>query len=323
MNSLSIATKTLKALETSSSLGMFAKDTGGCLLSRLSLSRSKEESKEIKFTEIAESAIFYFIAPFLAKTTGDIFSKHENKQVGRFAQIITTFSLALPLIFAIAPIRNQITYNNTNKDKFTSVIGLENENKKSENEKKDTKKLIKKLSLISALGVGAGVGSYFFSKKPNNYKKIEPFVNKTVEKLGFNEKNDLSLSHYAALVYPVSVASYFYSSRDKYEKLENLRRFSITIPLMFLGEKLIENPIYRAFDKIFKTNVIEVNKVKTYKEILNFPKNQQKQMLKSKNFAYGTTFLINTVLIGLGVALLNRIATKENYKRDKEDIIAR
>ena len=48
MCSLSVATNVLKSLETSSSIGMFARDTGGCLISRLGLSRTKDESKEIK-----------------------------------------------------------------------------------------------------------------------------------------------------------------------------------------------------------------------------------------------------------------------------------
>ena len=52
MSGLSLATKALKTLETSSSIGMFARDTGGCLISRLGLSRSKDESKEISFAEL-------------------------------------------------------------------------------------------------------------------------------------------------------------------------------------------------------------------------------------------------------------------------------
>lgn len=118
------------------------------------------------------------------------------------------------------------------------------------------------------------------------------------------------------LIYPVSIASYFYASRDKYEKLENARRFSITVPLMFFGEKLIQNPIYKKFDKIFKTNVFDNGNIKSYKEILRLPLEQQKQMLQSKNWAYGLTFTINTMAIAAAVALLNRIATKQKFDRE-------
>ena len=62
MCSLSVPTTILKTLETSSSIGMFARDTGGCLISRLGLSRSMDEAKEISFAEIYESVLFLFFS---------------------------------------------------------------------------------------------------------------------------------------------------------------------------------------------------------------------------------------------------------------------
>ncbi len=73
---LGLATNLLKPLETSSSLGMFARDTGGCLISRLGLSRSKYESREISIAEISESVLFYFSAPTLAKAGAKYFLKY-------------------------------------------------------------------------------------------------------------------------------------------------------------------------------------------------------------------------------------------------------
>ena len=68
MCSLSVPTTILKTLETSSSIGMFARDTGGCLISRLGLSRSMDEAKEISFAEISESVLFFiFQHPLLQK----------------------------------------------------------------------------------------------------------------------------------------------------------------------------------------------------------------------------------------------------------------
>ena len=62
MCSLSVPTTILKTLETSSSIGMLARDTGGCLISRLGLSRSMDEAKEISFAEIYESVLFLFFS---------------------------------------------------------------------------------------------------------------------------------------------------------------------------------------------------------------------------------------------------------------------
>ena len=53
--------------------------------------------------------------------------------------------------------------------------------------------------------------------------------------LDFTKDCDLRLAHYGALIYPASIAGYFYASRDKYERLENARRFSITVPLMLIA----------------------------------------------------------------------------------------
>ena len=323
MCSLSVATNVLKSFETSSSIGMFARDTGGCLISRLGLSRSQDEAKEVSFAEISESILFYLCTPILTKSTSKIFSKYPNKQLGKFGQIISTFGIILPAVFAIAPLRNLMTYSKSGKKKFTRVIGLESQEKQTK--EKETKekilKLTKTLTGISASIIGTGIATMVLGKNPNIYKKIEPFIDKTVKYLKFTEKNDLKLIHYGALIYPVSIASYFYASRDKYEKQENARRFAITVPLMFFGEKLIQNPIYQKFDKIFKTNVMKNGNIKSYKEILSLPKEQQKQMFKSKNWAYGLTFFTNTIAIAGAVALLNRIATKQKFKHDNMEKI--
>lgn len=125
MCSLSVTTNILKTMETSSSVGMFARDTGDCLISRLGLSRTKNESREISFAELTESAIFYFSAPAAAKGFADVYSKafNVNKdtmttpvkslqnidgnmlkrvKLGKFSQIVTTFGLILPLVYGIA-----------------------------------------------------------------------------------------------------------------------------------------------------------------------------------------------------------------------------
>lgn len=345
MCSLSVATNVLKNLETSSSIGMFARDTGGCLISRLGLSRTKDESKEIGFAELTESAIFYFSAPALAKASSDLFAKHNGitklqlatpfkelknikdaktlkaVKLGKFGQIASTFSIILPLVFGIAPLRNLMTAAGSGKKEFTAVVGLENKNhdKNKAEAKQKAVKLLKVLgsTAVGCLGVTAGIMT--LAKNKNVYKKLEPVLDKTFKHLDFTKNCDLELAHYGALIYPVSIASYFYASRDKYEKLENARRFSITVPLMFFGEKLIQNPIYKKFDKIFKTNVMENGNIKSYKDILKLPKEQQKQMLKSKNFAYGSTFFINTMAIAAAVALLNRFETKRNFEKDKNN----
>lgn len=344
-NGLSVTTNILKTLATSSSIGMFARDTGGCLISRLALSRSHDESREISIAELSESVIFYFSAPLLAKGTAKMFSKVydvnrnlfstplkdlkntdsavlKKIKLGKFGQIVTTFGLILPAIFAIAPIRNMVTLAKSQKDKFTSVVALD-KNKKNTNttqEAKDkSKKLLKTLSKISAVSIGITAGILALAKNKKIYNAIEPGITKIVKGLEFTKSGDLELMHYGALIYPVSIASYFYASRDKYEVMENVRRFSITVPLLFGGEKLIQNPIHKFFDKKFGTNVIDKNGIKSYSDILKLPSKQRDKLLKTKNWAYGLTFLINTMAIAAAVAALNRFETKRNFERDNKN----
>ena len=333
----SLITNSLKALNTSSSLGMFARDTGGCLISKLALSRSKDESREITIAEVSESALFYFSAPALAKASADVFSRKyytnvnasfdsvrelsKNTKLAKLGRIGAVFGVILPAVFAIAPIRNYVTEKETGKDKFTQVVELD---RKKENDKKNPKdkalNLAKKLLAIS----GASLISLFaFLKACNNdkiYKMAQPIIDKAVKHLDFTKSGDLELMHYAALIYPVSIASYFYACRDKYEVRENARRFSITVPLMLYGEKLIQNPIHRAFDKKNGTKVIDKNNnIMSYDEILKMPRTMQNQYLKTKNAAYGLTFLTNTIFIAAAVALLNRIKTHHDYNKDNFD----
>ncbi len=124
-NNMSAAGKILKTLETSSSIGMFARDTIGCLGAKLAVSRSGDESKEITFAELSESVLFYFSAPAVAKLTSDKFAKGydiskrlisepinnvknisqeklKNVKSAKFGQITSTFALILPAIYAIA-----------------------------------------------------------------------------------------------------------------------------------------------------------------------------------------------------------------------------
>lgn len=345
MSSIPIAAKILKPLETSSSIGMFARDTGGCLIARLGLARTKEEAKEITFAEVSESAVFYFSAPALAKGTSKLFSNFYklNKdefnsslkdlknvapetlkkiKLGKFAQIASTFSIILPFVFGIAPIRNLLTLANSGKNKFSTLVGLEEkkDSKKKDEAKDKAKGLIKKLASISTASVLVVAGILGLSKNDKFYKKIEPLLDKFIKKLEFTKTGDLELAHYAALIYPVSIASYFSACRDKYEVMENARRFSITVPLLFVGEKLIQNPIYKGFDKLFKTQVMDSKgAIKSYNEILKMPQDIQKKFLKTKNCAYGSTFLINTIAIAGAVALLNRLETKRKFSHDNKN----
>lgn len=344
MNNIGIAGNVLKTLETSSSIGMFARDTGGCLISKLAVSRSQDETREISIAEISESSIFYFSAPCLAKGSANIFSKSLNvkkdlmtksmnemknvdKEVlqiikkGKFAQILSTFGIILPTVFAIAPIRNMVTLGKTGKEKFTNVVELD---KTKHKQKKDeaiekTKNLCKILGGISLGILGATAGFLALSKNKNFDKTFEPIVNKTIKHFDFSKTGDLELKHYGALIYPVSIASYFYASRDKYEVQENARRFSITVPLMFFGEKLIQNPIHKAVDKKFKTNIFNKGNIKSYEEILKMPEKMRKKEIKSKNIAYGLTFFINTMFIAFGIALLNRYETQRRYNREQQN----
>lgn len=345
-NSLKIFTNILKPLETSSSIGMFARDTGGCLISRLGLSRSKDESKEISFVELSESAVFYFGAPLISKASSKVYSRLlnvdnnkfvlpfkdlknlDNKTIqkiklGKFSRIFTTFGLILPFIFAIGPLRNILTYSQTGKEKFTKVVGLE-KNEKDEKHKQESKQkvtnLLKKMSLISLAAVSFGLAIMSSYNNPKIYKKIEPLVNFVTKHLDFTSTSDLTLAHYGALIYPVSIAGYFYASRDKYEKMENARRFSITVPLLFFGEKLIQNPIYRFFDKKFNTKVYENKNIKSYNEIMKMPSSKRDKFLKTKNFAYALTFLINTMAIAGAVSLLNRFETRRQFNKDNKNL---
>lgn len=69
-------------------------------------------------------------------------------------------------------------------------------------------------------------------------------------------------------------------------------------------------------DKIFKTKVIENNKIKSYNKM---PLEKQTKYLKSKNLSYGLTFLINTMAISAAISLLNRIKTKQQYLKEEHE----
>lgn len=172
MTNLSISTKILKSLETSSSIGMFSRDTGGALLAKLSLARSKDEAKELSFSEISESILFYFSAPAMAKISTKIYSSVyniskktvtaplntlkainpqtlKNIKLGKFGKIASVFSVILPLIFAVPPARNIMTYFRTGKTNFTAVVGLKED--KTETHKKEAKQRMKKLIGVPCL----------------------------------------------------------------------------------------------------------------------------------------------------------------------------
>lgn len=349
MNGIGLAGNVLKTLETSSSVGMFARDTGGCLISRLAVSRSRDESREISIAEITESSLFYFSAPLLAKSNAMRYSKQlkipdgliskpindlkktdadtlKKIKIGKFGQILSTFGLILPFVFLIAPVRNFVTLAKTGKEKFTNVVELDKtkHEQKKEEAKEKTVNLVKTTGAVS-LGVllaNRGIMSSALKNK-EFYKKAEPLIDKTIKHFDFTKSGDLELKHYGALIYPVSIASYFYASRDKYEVQENARRFSVTVPLLFYGEKLIQNPIHKFADKKFKTNIFNNGNIKSYEEIMKMPLKERQQSIKAKNIAYGSTFFINTMAIAMGVALLNRYETKKRYEREhpNENII--
>lgn len=341
MNGIGIAANILKPLETSSSIGMFARDTGGCLISKLALSRSSDETREISIAELSESAIFYFSAPMLSKGAANAFSKAagidkkfintpakeleaaapkllKKIKLAKFSRIASVFALILPAVFAIAPVRNFITLAKAGKEKFVNVVELDKTKHKAETKtaKDKAKKLFKFLGAVSAGAFALTAGITAFSKNKIFYKKAEPFIDKIIKHFDFNKAGDLELKHYGALIYPASIAGYFYASRDKYEKQENARRFAVTVPLLFYGEKLIQNPIYKAADKKFKTDIFNGGAPLGYKEILKMPEALKKSALKAKNTAYGLTFFINTMLIAFGIALLNRIETKRRYETE-------
>lgn len=346
MTSISPVTNILKTLETSSSVGMFAKDTLGCLGAKTAVSRSNDERREIAFAELSESALFYFSAPAIAKMSSDYFAEKYNigknllkepvdslknvpkdklKKVksAKLGQIGTVFALMLPIIYAIAPMRNIMTYSKKGKDEFVSVVELK-ENKttaQEEEAQKKAKKLIKNTAAVCAAGLAATGLMLKGLKNEKIYKKAEPVINKVLKTLDFTKTRDLTTAHYGALIYPVSIASYFAASRDKYEKKENAVRFSFTVPLLFFGEKLIEKPIHKAFDKKFGTKVMEEGKIKTYNEIMQLPEKIRNQYLKSKNGAYALTFLTNTMFIAAGVGILNRISTKKRYEKEHQNEI--
>ena len=320
---------------------MFARDTGGCLISRLGLARSSDEKREISIAEISESVLFYFSAPALARVNSRLFSRiydidknqlresvKDLKNVNnndlqkiksaKLGQILATFGIILPLVFAIAPIRNNVTLSKDGKDEFVSVVGLKKDKKdrKEKEAKEKTTGLIKKLALVSLSSLAATAGILGFLKNKKNFEKVQGLTDKFIKKFEFTKDCDLETIHYGALIYPVSIASYFWASRDKYEFKENARRFSVTVPLLFFGEKLIQNPIYKYFDKKFKTDVFNGGNILTYKDIEKLPQDKINPFLKTKNRAYGATFFINTMLIAAAVALLNRIKTKRDYNKD-------
>lgn len=344
MTNLSLATRILQPLETSASLGMFARDTGGCLIPKVAVSRSMDEAKELTFVEASESAIFYFsITPIamlfsrllaktlnlkpeqLAKPIESFTQASTNLKLAKFGKIAATFSLLLPLIYGIAPARNLITLNRTGKEDFLSVINLKGKDRRikkrelknsinaNERAKKEAKKLLTTLFSIAGIGLAATASIIRIAKNPAIFKTLEPIINKTIKHFDFKGNAGLTMKQLGILIMPVSIGSYFAACRDKYEVLENVRRFAITIPMMFFGQDMIEKNIYKYFDKKWGSSLALNKGINTYKDILKMPLTERAINLKSKNWAIATAFLINTSAIAAAVGILNRISTKKRY----------
>ena len=359
MNNLSLATNILKTMETDASLALFMRDTGGCLAPKLAVSRSIDEAREISFAELAESVIFYFSIKPIARITSKIFSKVlntpakdimlglkaidkpteqaiKNVKLAKLGRIGVSFSILLPLIYAIAPVRNLITLSKTGKEEFVSVVNLKRKHKnqgkgkglhKAEKQlsqdkaKEKSINLLKKLGAIALTGIATTVGFMSLAKNPAIFKKVEPFINKVIKNIDFSSKNEATLKQFGYLIMPVSVGSYLAASRDKFEVFENIQRFAITIPMMFFGQNAIEKRIYKFFDKKFGSDLASGKSLKSYEEILKQAKNQAKN-LKSKNWSIALAFLINTSLMATAVGLLNRISTKKRYIRSQKEMFA-
>lgn len=351
MTNLSLATRILQPLETSTSLGMFARDTGGCLVPKLAVSRSMDEATELTFVEASESAIFYFSIIPIAMMFSKLFSKTLNikpeqlskpieslkeastsLKLGKFGKIAATFSILLPFIYGIAPARNLLTLSRTGKEDFVSVINLKGKGKKhkqkelkqkikaNEKAKKEAKKLLAMLTGIAGAGLALTAGIIKLSKNPALFKTLEPIINKTVKHFDFSGNAGLTLKQLGILIMPVSIASYFAACRDKYEVLENVRRFAITLPMMFFGQDYIEKNIYKHFDKKWGSSLAVNKGISTYKEILKMPLAKQAINLKSKNWSVAMAFLINTSAIAAAVGILNRISTKKRYLAENQQL---
>ncbi|MEW5821775.1 MAG: hypothetical protein AB1782_16395 [Cyanobacteriota bacterium] len=352
MNNISLATKILHPLESSASIAMFTRDTGGCLVPKLSISRSADEAREIAFAEVAESAVFYFsitpIAKFFSKVFSSLFNLTSDKfitpidtiknngnliknlKLAKFGKIAATFSVLLPLIYAIAPIRNLITLGKTGKKDFVSLINLEKTRNLNNNDDKTTPaekarqkaiSLLKKLALFASIGLTFTAGTVALARNNTIYKNIEPAINSIVKHFDFKGNAGLTIKQLGFLIMPVSIASYFIASRDKYEILENARRFIITVPMMFFGQDLVERKIYRFFDRAWGSTLTSSKGIRTYDELLKLPFKEQAINLKSKNWAIALAFLINTMAIGAAVSILNRISTKHRYQKKQEGLL--
>lgn len=343
MNNLSLATKFLYSLENSASAGMFLRDTGGCLIPKVAVARSLDEVREVSFAEIAESFIFYFSITPIAYFFSKLFAKMQNidlknlskplsalkdqnsqplksYKLAKLGKIAATFSILLPLIYAIAPLRNLITLANSGKEQFTAVVNLNNDYKPRNRHKakQKLKKFLSNIITVAGLGLTATAGLFLLAKNPNIFEKIQPFVDKTIKHFDFKGNAGLTLKQLGFLVMPVSIASYFAASRDKYEVLENARRFMITVPMMFFGQDFVEKSIYKYFDKLFHSTLASSKGIKTYDEILKLPPVERAINLKSKNWSIAVAFLINTMAIAGVVGLLNRITTKKNFMREQQ-----
>jgi hypothetical protein len=339
INPLPLATRILYPLETNVSTGMFLRDTGGCLLSKLAVSRSKDETREISFAELSESAIFYFSVPLLAgvlskqmgaflKQSPGLIGKNikelshldqstlESIKSAKLAKIGIAFSLLLPAIYAIAPLRNILTLSVTGKEEFLNVIGLKNKHKarRKEHAKEKAISFIKLMGLYALGGLGLTFSLIAAQKIKATKQLIQPINNFLLKHLDFEGQAGLSLKQLGFLIMPVSIKSYFDASRDRYEVFENARRFLITIPMMFFGQDFVEKKIYKFFDRRFGSQLSQGNKITSFDDILKMPKNLQAKNLKAKNWSIALAFLINTMGIAFAVGVLNRLSTKRNYQ---------
>lgn len=345
-------------------------DTTIAWLPKVLVSRSRIEGLEVSFLEFAESAMVYFLPLKGSKLLAQLFHQLPGK-AGQFNPELLTKPLSqlkkelskeelakvLPVKLAVilATIgsiglvgeslsnygKNLMTAHFFKKDKFSDVINLSQgqintDTQKSPLVQKSFNRLIQVTAAFAGMLLGGALLSRFGYKAGPTLQKV---LTQSVSKLDFNFEKGTSYGlgkGMLAAIMGASTIPYLDSSRDRYERLENLCRLPIVFFYLLKGQDLLEsfmlrfkgkgmNSLLKADQKTIKSmeelaqealinaggSLEQVNTP----EVLQKAADSMKSSLRAKALHVGVPLGVGMMTTGIGLGLLNRFWTAARYKK--------
>lgn len=251
--------------------------------------------------------------------------------------VLFDFLLSGMILLSIPWLSNFITSQKTHKSGFSAKFEMVDEKTRKKDAEQFEKTKNKRFAAVVGAVIATGLGLFFGMKKGLNADKTSKFgnfVKKNITKLDY--KDGIFMSRIMLLLISLcSDTSSIVSSRDKDELKYSAIR-NIAIDSMFFGGDLIINAfLVRITDKLFKTKLLDKDKlkdkntlwnritcpVKTFKQLDENKMNLDAKTLKRTKIAgvamFWSNFAILCGLIGFGLPFTLNKMLKENVQKEK------